>query len=361
MNVFVLTSLEQIPVTVVEKITAALGQAVVIPINTCTAALDALATKRASFLFWLIDDCGPSDWTSISQITRRFPSLPIIGFLPEGKQTMRIDALRAGAQEVIDVSGAVATLSEALAHAQARVLTADEQRRGNLALKAFGSAVRHDLSAPPRQIEFLADVMLEDYGDDIPGNALSELGMIKSRSADMGNLISSVKTLVQLFNQRPEKQPCKISELVASGMGSQDANCGDRVVQISDDHVVVDKQLGGILFANLLQNALMYWRETPSRVVVSTRRNDADVQISITDTGIGMPVGGGDDLFLPGRRGVHRDEFPGVGYGLTICRQIVEAHDGRIWATSVVGEGTTIEILLPAPSSHEVEPETGSN
>lgn len=77
--------------------------------------------------------------------------------------------------------------------------------------------------------------------------------------------------------------------------------------------------------------------------------NDAEVLVSVTDQGRGIPEDKLALIFEPFEQVDSSDsrEKGGTGIGLAICRGIVERHGGRIWADSVVGEGTTFHFTLP--------------
>jgi two-component system phosphate regulon sensor histidine kinase PhoR len=104
------------------------------------------------------------------------------------------------------------------------------------------------------------------------------------------------------------------------------------------------------VFTNLVHNALKF---TPSggRVTVSAEAREGEVVISVRDTGVGIPP---DDLTRIFERFYKADRARsggGTGLGLSIAKHIVQAHDGRIWAESVEGEGSTFYVTLPALTS----------
>jgi len=100
---------------------------------------------------------------------------------------------------------------------------------------------------------------------------------------------------------------------------------------------------------NFLSNAVKY---SPSggEIVVAMTDEPAGVCLTVTDQGIGLPSGQTDAIFEPFGRASNAaaEHIPGLGLGLSICRQLIEAHGGRVWATSP-GEhrGTTVGLWLP--------------
>jgi len=99
---------------------------------------------------------------------------------------------------------------------------------------------------------------------------------------------------------------------------------------------------------NLLDNALSY---TPAggSVVIAAVRGENEVEVSVTDTGVGVPPEHREHIFerfarVPGDQGRRR----GFGLGLYLCRQVVQAHGGRIWVEPG-NVGSSLVFTLPNP------------
>ena len=102
------------------------------------------------------------------------------------------------------------------------------------------------------------------------------------------------------------------------------------------------------ILTNLVENAVRYTRE--GSVAVRTRKSDDGVWVDVSDTGIGIAAEHLPRIFERFYRvdaGRSRAEG-GTGLGLAIVRHLVDAHGGRVEASSVVGRGTTISVLLSA-------------
>ncbi len=118
--------------------------------------------------------------------------------------------------------------------------------------------------------------------------------------------------------------------------------CEDRAIVACDRHLI------SRVLSNLLSNAI---KHTPlgGTITLAARRQGDGVQVSVADNGIGIPLEYQQRIFekfaqaqLLGR------ERRGTGLGLTFCKMAVEAHGGRIWVESQVGEGSTFLFTLPA-------------
>jgi signal transduction histidine kinase len=100
-------------------------------------------------------------------------------------------------------------------------------------------------------------------------------------------------------------------------------------------------------------NGIEAMKDTGGMLTVKSQlREDGQMQISIHDTGPGLPLGKADQIF---------DAFfttkpQGSGMGLAISKSIVESHGGRIWANCDDGRGTTFHVTLPAASAETTPP-----
>jgi len=103
------------------------------------------------------------------------------------------------------------------------------------------------------------------------------------------------------------------------------------------------------VFDNLFTNAIKYAPGSP--ILVSLNQVDEDVVVSLNDHGQGIPDESLPLIFERFYRVRGEKTVTGTGLGLYICRQIIQAHRGKIWAESTLGKGTTFFIKLPIDSS----------
>jgi light-regulated signal transduction histidine kinase (bacteriophytochrome) len=105
------------------------------------------------------------------------------------------------------------------------------------------------------------------------------------------------------------------------------------------------------LFQNLVGNAIKYRKQDePPQVHISAEQKGTEWVISIRDNGIGFDPQDAATIFEPFKRLHTTGDYPGTGVGLAICRRIVQAQKGRIWAESQPGEGATFSFTLPLES-----------
>jgi signal transduction histidine kinase len=108
---------------------------------------------------------------------------------------------------------------------------------------------------------------------------------------------------------------------------------------------------------NLVRNAVAH-TERGDRVAVLARAHDSQLDISVSDTGPGIPADQLDRIFERFHRvdGSRSRDRGGSGLGLAIARAIVEAHGGSIYAESISGHGATLRINLPGYRATETSP-----
>jgi hypothetical protein len=109
---------------------------------------------------------------------------------------------------------------------------------------------------------------------------------------------------------------------------------------------------------NLLSNAFKFSPEGAT-VTVSAVRNGDFVEVSVADTGVGIPPQDVEKMFEKFAQVSSRATCgeKGTGLGLAIVRKIVELHGGRVWVKSKVGEGSTFTFLVPVTKRETIEEE----
>jgi len=119
-------------------------------------------------------------------------------------------------------------------------------------------------------------------------------------------------------------------------------NVGRRLGQIQADERKVRQ-----VVLNLLSNAIKFTPEG-GRIEVGAVAKDGVVEVSVSDTGVGIAPEDQGAIFEEFRQvGTADKKAEGTGLGLTLCRKFVEHHGGRIWVTSQVGVGSTFTFTIP--------------
>ena len=139
-----------------------------------------------------------------------------------------------------------------------------------------------------------------------------------------------------------------------SVLGQVIANLGVTIEQnnaiITNDNlptVMADASQMHELIKNLVSNAIKFRSEHAPRVHISAKQDGNTWLFSVQDNGLGIDPQHKDKIFLIFQRLHHKEEYPGTGIGLAICKRIVERHMGKIWVESNIGKGSTFYFTLP--------------
>ncbi len=248
-------------------------------------------------------------------------------------------------------SGQVAASLERvrLARASQRAKLETEAERLRTALL---SSLSHDLRTPLAGIEGAASSLLQDGGAQTP-NARRELAQtIVEESRRMTRLVANLLEMVRLesgaLQVQKEWQP--LEEVVGVALIRLDERLAGRAVTTTLPPDLPLLPIDGLLIEqvliNLIENALKY---TPpgTPIDISARLGDREVIVEVADRGPGLPGGDEGRIFEKFYRARDQGQAGGAGLGLTICRGIVTAHGGRIWAENRPGGGAAFRFSLP--------------
>jgi two-component system sensor histidine kinase KdpD len=230
---------------------------------------------------------------------------------------------------------------------QARLEVEAERLRTSLL-----SSLSHDLRTPLGVITGAASG-LRERGDQMDPTARADLlDSILQESERMNRLIRNLLDMIRLetgsLEVQKEWQP--LEDTVGVALLRLDERMRDHPVTVllppDLSLVPIDAVLLEQVFINLLENAAKY---TPAGtpVEISAHNVPGAVQVSVADRGPGLPPGEETRIFEKFYRGAAAESGQGVGLGLTICRGIITAHGGRIWAEPRSGGGIQINFTLP--------------
>ena len=224
------------------------------------------------------------------------------------------------------------------------------------AMNQMASALAHELNQPLSAITNYMNASIRTLNAGSEAAQISRVReMMEKASAQTiraGQIIQRLRNFIEKKEtvRTPENLNKVIEEALALGLvGVADSNVRVRVVLAPDlPSVNIDKiQLQQVLI-NLIRNAVEAMQDLPTReLIVSTQASDNIVQASVLDCGPGLSEDVSRRLFQP----FVTTKAKGMGLGLTICQSIIEAHAGRIWATTREGGGAAFHFRLPASQS----------
>jgi PAS domain S-box-containing protein len=233
---------------------------------------------------------------------------------------------------------------------QALAATTEALAISSAARDDFLGLVSHELRTPVTTIFGNARLLL-DRVDRIPD---AERDMVADIATDSERLLAIVENLLLLSRLQagaePDLEPQLLRHVVQHEIAAFTKRHPDREVSLTapGDHVVVDADRAYLmlLLQNLLSNADKYGGRSPVQVVVD--HDDVEGRVTVLDRGMGIDGISSDDLFAPFFRSKEAQKAAsGLGLGLPVCRRIVEAMGGRIWAVSRAGGGAEFGFALP--------------
>jgi two-component system phosphate regulon sensor histidine kinase PhoR len=222
----------------------------------------------------------------------------------------------------------------------------------------FVANVSHEFRTPLTAIQGFAETLLAGALDD-PANRRRFVEIIREHSMRLARLTQDLLKLsrIEAGQLKLDFRPVSVTQLIESCVETAQLKAVPRQLAL---HVNLPEQLPSArgdsntlqeVLQNLLDNALQY---TPAggKIEVSASCWNGTVVVTVADTGIGIPQAEQERIFERFYRvdAARSREAGGTGLGLSIARHIMEAHGGRLWVESAVGEGSRFHFSIPVTS-----------
>jgi PAS domain S-box-containing protein len=225
--------------------------------------------------------------------------------------------------------------------------------------------VSHELRTPLASIRAYAELLMDnlDEGDDELRQRF--LGVIDQETQHLSDLITDLLNVARLESDRyvPHKEKVSLRDLAAETLARFRIQAEQKGIALVLDapsslpHMAADREMMGVLFKNLIQNAIKFSTDE-GEVRVSLRVEGDQQVLTVADEGIGVSPEDLPHIFEKFYRAHSSVEsgFEGAGLGLSLVSEVVETHKGQIEVQSREGKGTTFSIVLPMdPSPAEGE------
>jgi PAS domain S-box-containing protein len=253
-----------------------------------------------------------------------------------------------------DEQGVLIGYTKIMSDETARKQLQDSLTESNTALEQFAYAASHDLQEPLRTIRSYAKLLTTKYSGKFDADADKFLNFISGAAARMGTLVEDLLTYARLTTEIERPSSIALDEDLEAALTHLDDAIKESGASVTHDPMptlAVDRGQMVRLFQNLIGNAVKYRKPNqPVRVHISAVQTGTEWVISVRDNGMGFDSKDAAAIFAPFKRLHSASEIPGTGVGLAICRRIVQAQGGRIWAEAEPGEGATFSFTLPVKS-----------
>jgi PAS domain S-box-containing protein len=225
----------------------------------------------------------------------------------------------------------------------------EELEHSNRELEQFAYVASHDLQEPLRIVSSYVQLLARRYEGKLDQDADEFIGFAVDGANRMKNLISDLLAYSRVDTRGKEFTRVSMEETLHRVLEYLQLAIADSGATVTHDPlpaVLGDGSQLAQLLQNLIANAIKFHGEEPPRVHVGVSRQAEYWQFFVRDNGIGIDSQYADRIFVIFQRLHNRDEYPGTGIGLAICRKIVERHYGRIWVESEPGKGATFYFTL---------------
>ena len=284
---------------------------------------------------WRVRKDGGRFWSSVVVTSIRDEAGTLVGF---SKITR-------------DVTDRKNLLDQLQQHSRELELRIKEREQTNADLEAFSYSVSHDLRAPLRAIEGFTDIILQDFGVELPSEVKESLQQIIAATSRMNELVQDLLNYSRLSRIELKLESVNVKSAIRDACNELDRDVRSRVSVSVEPNLMVRAQSAILrqVLSNLLNNAVKFTKPgMPPSVEVAAYRQRDYIQIDISDQGIGIALQHQERVFQVFERLHNAEEYPGTGIGLAIVKRGITRMRGIVSLRSELGKGSTFEIRLPS-------------
>jgi PAS domain S-box-containing protein len=244
-----------------------------------------------------------------------------------------------------DITERIARLNE-LEQTQQKLLKANQE------LEQFTYAASHDLQEPLRMVSSYLQLLSRRYSSALNDDATTFIDFAVEGAERMQALINDLLTLSRVSSTAKLFKTVSFDEIVNRALFNLTYTIDETKADITIaklPELSVDSTQMVQLIQNLVGNAIKYRKPASTPKISITVEKTGDTYVfSVVDNGIGIEEQYHERIFTIFQRLHTRDEYPGTGVGLSICRKIIDRHGGKIWVESNTNGGSTFKFSLPS-------------
>jgi len=232
-----------------------------------------------------------------------------------------------------------------------------ELERSNKELQQFAYVASHDLQEPLRMVGSFLQLLERRYSPQLDSDAKDFINYAVDGAKRMQNLINDLLEYSRVGTRGKPFIKTNLNDVVAQAKNNLRIAIKENNANIKCDKLPTIFGDGSQLvqvFQNLIGNAIKFHGEKSPEINISSIRKNGNCEILVKDNGIGIDPQYKDRIFLIFQRLHNREDYPGTGIGLAICKRIIERHGGAIWVESQIGEGSTFHVSVPAKEKEAV-------
>ena len=261
-----------------------------------------------------------------------------------------ISFMRGSQKELLSTVGVIMDVTERRHNEQALAQYAQELHRSNDELGQFAYVASHDLQEPLRMVTSYLQLIEQRYAKQLDADAKEFIAFAVNGALRMRLLITDLLVYSRIQRNQTEFTPVAMEDIIKLALYNLQLAIEDSGAVITHDplpEITANQAQMTQLMQNLIGNALKFRGERSPQIHIGVKRESLQWAFSVIDNGIGMEQQYLERIFIIFQRLHARNEYPGTGIGLAICKKIVEKHGGQIYAQSTLGNGTTFHFTIP--------------
>ncbi len=227
-----------------------------------------------------------------------------------------------------------------------------EMQHSNTELEQFAYVISHDLQEPLRMVSSYTQLLAKRYQSKLDADADEFITYAVDGAKRMQALLGDLLEYSRVGTRGKSFSLTDSEDIIKQAMANLKIAIEESGALVSYDTlptIMADEGQLVQLFQNLIVNAIKFRGQEPPRVHISAKRRRKVIIFSVRDNGIGIDSQHSKSIFEIFRRLHTREEYPGTGMGLSICKKIVERHGGHIGVQSRPGEGSTFYLTIQVP------------
>ncbi|MGE5411034.1 MAG: PAS domain S-box protein [Clostridiales bacterium] len=251
--------------------------------------------------------------------------------------------------------GTVEDISDIRNYREKLEKTLKDLERSNEDLEHFAYVASHDLQEPLRVITSYIRLFSQKYKGKLDTKANEYIFMVEDSIKRMQSLITDLLKYARITTSAHKKEPVDFNNLLQDILTDLQLLLTENKVDISispQPVLTAEPTQMRQLFQNLISNAVKFRHpERRTTIKICSKQTKREWIFTVEDNGIGIDPKHFGRIFMLFQRLHLKEEYPGTGIGLALCKKIVEQHGGKMWVESEPGKGSKFFFTLPVKST----------
>ncbi len=328
--------------------------------DSCAEGWELCKNERPDCLLldYQMPDLDGLDFLSSLSKDENLNFLPVLMMTGQGDETVAAEAFKTGAADYL-IKGKITPdgIHRAVTKAveKSMLLRTMERQRAEIArsqaeLEQFAHTASHDLQAPVRRILKFLELLQQEMEGNISDLARDYLNRAHRGALYMRQFIQDLLQYSLVGGGEQPFEVVNLNEVVKTVLSQLEVAIGNIKAKLEVDDLPTvhgNRTFLEHLFQNLIGNALKFHKDEPLVIKVAATRKGDMWDCSVQDNGQGIPQEETEKIFGVFYRGDHEGTVDGTGIGLALCKKVIALHQGKIWVSSLQGEGSTFHFTLP--------------